>query len=594
MSSSNAAQADQQQGSDKKQRETVEAPPLVHLTNKWIQQLTGRIRSRPIPWEGYHRADLLSAEELKMIKSVDAVVVGGNRSKLDPLLDQHGPSRDDRIELFLSLDGQEVQDGVGFPWRPFVKLLDVPDDFVQLKAAHFLTLLLVFSASRSSQPKATASVLPRLLTFLTSLLQGALSQVPAQKSAQQTQKQQQQQQQQQQSASSSGQGNSNGGDSGDAQGGEGAPSPAARRLSPDYAEGNGPEIALVLLEALLRAHSYRKEVWREEVRRLGNASSTKAGGDGSEGDHGDDAAAAAGSERGLLPELVHMLRFSMVRPDSARNSNFASPAGSGATTPSRHTTATTATSAASTLVAGALTNNGSSGSSSERASTQLVYQIVLCLWLLSFDDDIAAEINVKYGVVPVLYDVARNAVKEKVIRVTVATLKNLLSKAPEANASAMLGSKLLPLSENLIARKWSDEEIEEDLSFIRDDLAHRLKGMSTFDEYLSELSSGKLTHENPAHELDDFWRENAPKFVERDGEVLKQLVEVLEQSDEPETLAVACSDVGKFVQFFEQGKKRVTELGAKARIMQLMSSDDNEVRLNALHTVSRLVSASWR
>ncbi|KAN0062919.1 H(+)-transporting V1 sector ATPase subunit H [Thecaphora frezii] len=571
---------------DKKPKDVVEPPPLVHLTNRWIHDLTGRIRSRPIPWEGYHRADLLSTDELKMIKEVDAILVAGNRSKLDPLLDNQGHDyvslylrllsklsrtdtlqqilvliddmlvgRDDRIQLFLSLDGQEVQDGVGFPWRPFVKLLDVPDDFVQLKAAHFLILLLVFSASRSSQPKAPASVLSRLLSFLATLLQSAT-----------------QPQQQQSSTQSSG----GSGDANDA-----GASSAARSLSPDYAEGNGPEIALVLLEALLRAQAYRKEVWREEVRRLGLVSHKK--------DSDDQQAAATASQQGLLPELVHMLRHSTVRPDSAKNSHATTPSGSGATTPSR----TTATSAASTLVAGALTN-GRGSSSSERASTQLVYQIVLILWLLSFDAEIAGEINVKYGVVPVLYEVARGAVKEKVIRVTVATLRNLLSKAPEANASAMLGCKLLPLSENLLARKWSDEEVEEDLTFLRDDLAHRLKGMSTYDEYLSELSSGRLTFENPAHELEDFWRENAAKFVERDGETLKRLVEVLQTSEDAQTLAVACSDVGRFVQFFEPGKKRVTELGAKQRIMALMSSDDYEVRMQALHTVSRLVSASWR
>lgn len=150
MSSSSSTPA---QKPDKKAApEPVEAPPLVYLTNRWIQELSSRIRSRPIPWEGYHRADLLSADELKMIKNVDASTVGQNRSKLEPLLEEQGQeyvslylrllsklsrtdtlqqilvlvddmlaTRDDRLELFLSLDGQEAQDGLSFPWRPFVK-----------------------------------------------------------------------------------------------------------------------------------------------------------------------------------------------------------------------------------------------------------------------------------------------------------------------------------------------------------------------------------------------------------------------------------------------------------------------------------------
>lgn len=582
MSSSSSSQqpenGDQSQSKSKNAKnnnnDSIENPPLVYLTNKWILDITSRIRSRPIPWEGYHRADLLSAEELKMIKSVDAIVISQNRAKLSPLLDEHGPDyvslylrllsklsrtdtlqqilvliddmladRDDRLELFLSLDEQEESEGVGFPWKPFVKLLDVGDDFVQMKAAQFLTLLLVYSGSKSGQPEAPRGVLERLLTFLSSLLRGA---------------------------SSKGAGRGAGANA----------SPASRRTSPDFAEGNGPEIALVLLEALLRTQKYRQEAWEYDVAKMGEVHQSTKAKDTKDDD--DEEGQNEDVDRGFLSELTQILRLSNA---PAGGSSFNSPAGSGSATPSRGTTS----SVASTLVAGANTATNSS-----RAGTQLIYQVVLCFWLLSFNPDIAAEINVKLGLIPLLVDVARNAVKEKVTRVTVATFRNLLAKAPEVNAPVMLGSKCLQLAENLLSRKWSDEEIEDDLQYIREQLAERLKFMTTWDEYLSELQSGQLTFESPVHELDDFWKENAPKFVEEDGKVLKQLVGVLKESEDPTTLAVACSDVGKFVLFFEQGKKRVSDLGAKGRIMELMSHPDANVKYYALHTVAKLVSASWR
>ncbi|PWY99308.1 ARM repeat-containing protein [Testicularia cyperi] len=601
------------------QQDIVETPPLVFLTNKWIQELTQRIRSRPIPWEGYHRADLLSAEELKMIKSVDAILVGQNRAKLDPLFEQQGQEyvslylrllsklsrtdtlqqilvliddmltdHDDRLALFLALDGQEQQDGIGFPWKPFVKLLDVPDDFVQTKSAHFLTLMLVYSASSSSKrPGPPPVVLPRLLSFLSSLLRGATSTAKGSTSAAASQQQSQQTQSSSSSSSSAAV----------AAAANRAPSTAgssasSRRASPDYAEGNGPEIALVLLESLLRTQSYRELVWDAEVAKMGTAARGDTEG-GSDNDKEDDALQQADVDRGLFSELAHILRLSTLPSSASSNftSSLNSPAGSGSATPSRQT----ASSGASTLVAGILGNgNGNGNGSAARAGTQLVYQAVLCFWLLSFNRDIAADVNVKLGLVPLLADVARNAVKEKVTRVTVATLRNLLAKAPDANASAMLGSKCLPLAENLLTRKWSDEEIEDDLAFIKDDLAHRLQGMTTYDEYLSELTSGQLTFESPVHELDDFWKANAPKLVDDDARVLKQLVAILSDSDDPTTLAVACSDLGKFVHFFEQGKKRVGDLGAKNRCMQLMSHPDPNVKFYALHTVGKLVSASWR
>ena len=66
---------------------------------------------------------------------------------------------------------------------------------------------------------------------------------------------------------------------------------------------------------------------------------------------------------------------------------------------------------------------------------------------------------------------AQGAVKEKVIRVIVATFRNLITKAPTQNLPAMLVANLLPFSKNLFAnRKFSDEDIVEDVKWVRDEL----------------------------------------------------------------------------------------------------------------------------
>lgn len=53
----------------------------------------------------------------------------------------------------------------------------------------------------------------------------------------------------------------------------------------------------------------------------------------------------------------------------------------------------------------------------------MTYEIVFAIWLLTFDRDIAANLNKKYDVIPTLIEVAKQAVKEKIIRVVVATFK---------------------------------------------------------------------------------------------------------------------------------------------------------------------------
>lgn len=74
---------------------------------------------------------------------------------------------------------------------------------------------------------------------------------------------------------------------------------------------------------------------------------------------------------------------------------------------------------------------------------QVLYEIVFAIWLLTFDTGIATNLNRyilqleflpryllrhlffsrKYDVIPTLVEIAKTAVKEKVIRVVVATFK---------------------------------------------------------------------------------------------------------------------------------------------------------------------------
>lgn len=103
----------------------------------------------------------------------------------------------------------------------------------------------------------------------------------------------------------------------------------------------------------------------------------------------------------------------------------------------------------------------------------------------------------KYDVIPLFISVAQAAAKEKVVRVNMATLrvsvslylittsylcfhapKNLVTKAPSANLPAMLVAELLPFVKNLAARKWSDEDILEDVNFLRDELKARFESLT--------------------------------------------------------------------------------------------------------------------
>ncbi|KAH7107786.1 ATPase, V1 complex, subunit H [Auriculariales sp. MPI-PUGE-AT-0066] len=225
-------------------------------------------------------------------------------------------------------------------------------------------------------------------------------------------------------------------------------------------------------------------------------------------------------------------------------------------------------------------------------SPQMAYQVCFCLWLLTFDETVAANINSKFDVVVTLTGIAQAAVKEKVIRVIIATFRNLVTKAPSANLPAMLVAKLLPFVKNLATRKWSDEEIPEDIAFLKDELSANFESLTTYDEYSNELLSGHLSW-SPVHDSQTFWKENATKLNDDSYKQLKLLIGLLSESKDPIVLAVATHDLGQYVKFCDRGKKAVTDLGGKGRVMELMTHENADVRYQALISVQRLIAHPW-
>jgi V-type H+-transporting ATPase subunit H len=57
-------------------------------------------------------------------------------------------------------------------------------------------------------------------------------------------------------------------------------------------------------------------------------------------------------------------------------------------------------------------------------------------------------------------------------------MQNLVTKAPAANLPDMLVCKLLPFVKNLGGRKWSDDDILEDVIFLRDELNTRFQSLT--------------------------------------------------------------------------------------------------------------------
>lgn len=84
----------------------------------------------------------------------------------------------------------------------------------------------------------------------------------------------------------------------------------------------------------------------------------------------------------------------------------------------------------------------------------------------------------KLDLIPILLQVAQSSPKEKVLRIVLATFRNLITQAPQQNLPALLAAGVLPFIVSLQGRKFGDEDLVEDLQLCTEELKERKKSLS--------------------------------------------------------------------------------------------------------------------
>ncbi|KAG8190520.1 hypothetical protein JTE90_006686 [Oedothorax gibbosus] len=231
-----------------------------------------------------------------------------------------------------------------------------------------------------------------------------------------------------------------------------------------------------------------------------------------------------------------------------------------------------------------------------KGNYQIQYQLIFCIWVMTFNVNLAEKMN-KFNVIPILSDILSECPKEKVTRIILATLKNMIEKPEETsisrdNAIAMVQCKVLKQLDILQSRRFDDPDITEDLEFLTQTLQTSVQDLSSFDEYSTEVKSGRLEW-SPVHNSEKFWRENTPRLNEKNYELLKILIYILQNSKDSLVLSVAAHDIGEYVRHYPRGKHIIEGLGGKQQVMHLLSHDDPNVRYQALLCVQKLMVHNW-
>ncbi|CEO99510.1 unnamed protein product (mitochondrion) [Plasmodiophora brassicae] len=221
-------------------------------------------------------------------------------------------------------------------------------------------------------------------------------------------------------------------------------------------------------------------------------------------------------------------------------------------------------------------------------NTQLVYQAAFCLWMLSYNTDVLRLFlrdNVAVSLVEVLQSVSR----EKVTRVILATIRNLVGKL--SFNELFLQLNFLSVVDSVTQRLSStDPELLDDILVIRTALLKDVKIYTSMEVLEQELARGKLKW-TQVH-TEQFWKENALKCEANQFAIIKQLIELLDSSDS-RTVAIACFDLGEFARLHPVGKKIVRTLGGQERLMKQMSHESKDVQQQALLCVQKLMVNNW-
>jgi len=220
-----------------------------------------------------------------------------------------------------------------------------------------------------------------------------------------------------------------------------------------------------------------------------------------------------------------------------------------------------------------------------------LYKCVFAMWLLSFEDD--AQIKLQADVlVKKVREILCHSRVEKVVRLSLTVLKNLLARP--AFAEEVVEQALLEVVQQLEYEKWRDTELYDEIRDLASMISTRVQDMTNFDRYERELQEGHLKwgfiHSSK------FFVDNVLKFEQNDFRALKLLGGLLDSSD-PTTLAVACHDIGEFVATHPLGKKQISRLHVKERVMELMSSADSahrDVRREALLCCQKMMLNKWQ
>lgn len=219
----------------------------------------------------------------------------------------------------------------------------------------------------------------------------------------------------------------------------------------------------------------------------------------------------------------------------------------------------------------------------ESSSIPVVYKALFSVWLVGFNKVVLKDMPL--SVVKVVNDILKNNRTEKVVRIALQAVENLLKS--KKMCEEMAEQSTVDLVGALEYEKWRDQELIDAVKGTVAALNAEVKVLTNFERYDREVNSGTLRW-GFIH-TDKFWVENVLKCEASNFMIIDKLMVILRSAQDAESLAVACHDLGEFARLHPIGKQIATSRGAKDKMLELMSSSQREVAREALLCVQKLM-----
>ncbi len=189
-------------------------------------------------------------------------------------------------------------------------------------------------------------------------------------------------------------------------------------------------------------------------------------------------------------------------------------------------------------------------------NTQLLYDAVFCLWMLSLYRPNTRELE-RAGATTAVARLCRLGMPLKVLRLGLACLANI-SKNPECvdSLAEICETHVPEVVSGLLAQDppVTDPELIDDLRYLRDAVSGNIRQLSSFDRYSKEVASRNM--EWTSVHSSEFFKDNASKFEADDFAAVRALGDLLRDERVSEvTQAVALHDLGEFAVHHQQGRQ---------------------------------------